>query len=121
MEKNKFVESYARESDEALLLLALDADGLVAEANDALMAEIQKRGLHLQDFKKKYVDQQSRTQLEKSLSKKRILCWVAGAACAVFLLGALKAAIGLRLGGFPYMGIVGGAGYLFQHLFCKND
>lgn len=121
MDKNKFAESYSIEPDEALLLLALDADGLVPEAYDALMKEIHKRGLDLQDFKKKYTAQQSRARVQKSFSKKRSLYWVAGAAFAVFMLGFLKGVIGLSLGALPYMAIVGASGYLFQLWFCSND
>lgn len=121
MDQNKFAESYSSWSDESLLRLALDADGLVAEANDALMAEIQVRRLSLQDFKKNYTDQQNRARAEKSLSRKRALCWSAGAIVGIFIVGALQGAIGLRLGVLPYMGIVAATGYFFQSWVCPSD
>lgn len=119
MDQRTLSARYSSEPDEALVYLALDADGLTPEANEALMAEIQKRGLSLQDLKKDHLKQQNRKELEKSLSRKRILCWVGGASIAIFSVGFLQGAVGLRLGAIPYMAVVALAGYCSQYLLQK--
>ena len=112
MNQATFAARYKNEPDEALAALQETVGDLVPEAQAALAAEIERRGLDTESVRARGVAIDTAIKTRKSAALKRTLCFLVGMVLAVFTLGAL----GLQLGAIPYMMVLAASGLLAQWL-----
>lgn len=100
---------------EELLALRESIVDLVPDAQIALLAEIERRGVNLDELRQRDISAEQSIKQSKKSAFKKTLAFVGGASVAVFLIGAFQ----LQLGAIPYMIIVALAGYGTQWMFGK--
>lgn len=106
---------YRNAHPEELLALHESIEDLVPAAQTALLAEIERRGVNLDDVRQQDISASENIKRSKKRAFKKTLAFVGGASVAVFLLGAFR----LQIGAIPYMMILAVAGYGAQWIFGK--
>lgn len=112
MNQATFAARYKNEPDEGLAALQETIEELVPEAQAALAAEIERRGLNTKSVRAQGVVIDAAIKTRKSAALKRTLCFLGGMLLAIFTMGAL----GIQLGAIPYMMVLAASGLLAQWL-----
>lgn len=112
MNQATFAARYQNEPDEALVALQETIEDLVPEAQAALEAEIERRGVDANSVRARGVVIDAAVKTRKSAALKRTLYFLAGMTLAIFTLGAF----GIQLGAIPYMAVLAASGLLAQWL-----
>lgn len=116
MNQATFAARYANEPDEALAALQETVGDLVPDAQAALAAEIDRRGLDTESVRAQGVLADAAIKTRKSAAQKRTLCFLAGMMLATFAMGFAKGAWGIEVGAIPYMIVLAASGLIAQWL-----
>lgn len=119
MNQATFAARYRNEPDEALAALQETVEDLVPEAQAALAAEIERRGLDTESVRAQGVVIDAAIQTRKAAALKRTVCFLAGMMLAVFMTGFIRGAFGIQLGAIPYMILLVSSGLLTQWLILS--